>query len=157
MYVGFTKLDPGWQGFAASLRKGQVYVKMPIDKACTLCTAWHVISDRIQGRTIECHVLDQLFKLINDEALGSREYGIRSMFYVATVESCQKDVEALRSFAEKDLTGVFKLFKEALEKGLQSDPGVDWIARVGGPQAHPFEALQKDSDPVGMSPLRGTD
>lgn len=158
MHRGFNNLDPCWQDFAASLRKGELFVKIPIGKAYTLCTAWHVVSDHIHERDDnEYRALDQMFKLIEDEALGSLEYGIKSMFYVVNVKSCQKDIEALGSFVEKDLTGVFKLFKEVLEKGLQSDPAVDWIARVGGPRAHPFEALQRDSDPVGMSPLRGTD
>jgi len=157
MYIGFTKLDPSWQGFAASLRKGQIYVKMPIEKAQALGMVWHILSQRISPAGTLHDVLVSLFKLIEDEARGSQAYGIKSVFYSATVDSCQKDIEALGCFVAEDQTGVFRAFKEALEKGLQSDPEVDWIARVGGPQAHPFEALQKDSDPVGMSPLRGTD
>jgi hypothetical protein len=61
---------------------------------------------------------------------------------------CGKDIEVVSYFVAEDQTGVFKLFKESLEKGLQSDPEVDWIARVGGPQAHPFEALQLEPEPV---------
>ncbi len=157
MYVGFAKLDPSWQGFAASLRKGQIYVKMPIEKARALGTVWDILCQRMPSVGTLHDVLISLFKLIEDETVGSQAYGIRSVFYSATVDSCQKDIEALDCFVAEDSTGAFKLFKEALEKGLQSDPEVDWIARVGGPQAHPFEALQRDSDPVGMSPLRGTD
>jgi hypothetical protein len=149
--LGFTKLDPHYQRFAASLRKGQLYVKMPIVKARALGMVWHIISAHVHERVaIECAVLDQLFKLLEDEAQGSQTYGIKSVFYSSTEESCHKDIESLRAFVEKDATGVFRSFMETLEKGLQSDPEVDWIARVGGPQAHPFEALQEEPEPVNV-------
>ncbi len=142
MHRGFDKLDPKWQQFAASIRKGQVYVKMPVGKARALGMVWEVISSHVHERdSIACHILDQLFKLINDEVLGSQEFKIKSVFYSSTVEFCQKDIEALKSFVERDLTGIFQSFVEVLEKGLHADPEVDWITRVGGPQAHPFDAL----------------
>lgn len=146
---GFDKLDPHWQKFAASLRKDQIYVKMPVGKARAICIVWPVISAHVHERDIrEIWTLDALVKLLTDEASGSQEYGIKSVFYSLTVESCQKDIDALRVFVEKDATGVFRAFMDALEGGLRSDPAFDWITRVGGPSSHPFEALQRDSDPV---------
>lgn len=147
MHVGFDKLDPKWQEFSASLRKGELFVKMPIGKARALYIVWQIVSSHVHERDIiECWNLDKLFKLVSDEAAGSQEYGIKSVFYSSTVESCQKDIEALQKFGEEDKTGVFRLFKETLEKGLRSDPEVDWVSRVGGPKAHVFEALQAEPE-----------
>lgn len=150
---GFQCLDPKWQEFAASLRKGQVYVKMPIGRARALMMVWHIISSSTK-LTQDQKLVDRIntaFKLIEDEAVGSQTYGIKSVFYMVPMDQCRKDIEALSIFAEKDLTGVFRSFKESLEKGLQSDPEVDWISRVGGPQPHPFEALEREPDPIDLS------
>jgi hypothetical protein len=149
MHRGFNNLDPRWQDFAASLRKGQIYVKMPVGKARTLGMVWHIISQKhsITPGSV-AQDMEKLIKLITEEAVGSQTYGIKSVFYMVPEAECGKDIEVVSYFVAEDQTGVFKLFKESLEKGLQSDPEVDWIARVGGPQAHPFEALQPESEPV---------
>lgn len=149
---GFEKLDPKWQDFAASLRKGQVYVKMPVAKARALGMVWHILSQKIMLTETVLTCGTNLIKMIMDEAVASQTYGIKSVFYMVPVEECGKDIEVLGYLVEGDSTGVFRLFKESLEKGLQSDPEVDWITRVGGPQAHPFEALQPEiTEPVELS------
>ena len=148
MHRGFNKLDPDWQNFAASLRKGDIYVKMPIAKARALGMIWYILSQKGAYSKGLKDALDALIKVITEEATGSQTYGIKSVFYMVPVDQCEKDIELVSHLVAGDQTGVFKLFKETLEKGLQSDPEVDWIARVGGPQAHPFEGLQVESDPV---------
>jgi hypothetical protein len=148
MHIGFEKLDPRWQMISASLRKGQLYVKMPIAKARALLIVWHVVSQKAAGPADHSKRINALIKLIEDEAVGSQTYGIASVFYMASDAECQEDIDALTSFVAEDATGVLQSFKDALEKGMQSDPEVDWIARVGGPQAHPFEALQMEPEPV---------
>lgn len=150
MHRGFEKLDPRWQMISASLRKGQLYVKMPIAKARALMMVWQIISSATK-LTHDQKLVDRVntaFKLIEDEAVGSQTYGIASVFYMVSDAECQEDIDALMSFVAEDKTGILQSFKEALEAGLRSDPEVDWIARVGGPVAHPFEALQRDSVPV---------
>jgi hypothetical protein len=151
-HVGFNNLDPHWTRFAASLRKGQVYVKMPIAKARALGMVWHILSQKCSQSKEVVDAMGAMIKVITEEAVGSQTYGIKSVFYMVPTDQCGKDIEVLGYFVAEDQTGVFKLFKESLEKGLQSDPEVDWITRVGGPQAHPFEALQPEmSEPVELS------
>ena len=147
--LGFDKLDPDWQQFAASLRKGRIYVKMPVGKARALGMIWEVLSKSFAMPTPELKTkMDDLIKLVTDEAVGSQTYGIKSVFYMVSAEECRKDIEVLDYLAEEDATGVFRAFMDALEGGLRSDPAFDWITRVGGPSSHPFEALQRDSDYV---------
>ena len=151
MHRGFNNLDPKWQDFAASLRKGDVYVKMPIAKARALGMIWHILSQKGAYSKGLIDALDAMIKIITEEAIGSQTYGIKSVFYMVPVDQCKKDIELVSHLVAGDQTGVFVLFKETLEKGLQSDPEVDWIARVGGPQAHPFESLQPESNTVDIS------
>jgi hypothetical protein len=151
MHRGFNNLDPHWTSFAASLRKGQLYIKMPIAKARALGMVWHVLSQHGAYSKGLQDAVDTMIKLITDEAVGSQTYGIKSVFYMVPVDQCEKDIEVIGHLVAGDETGVFLSFKETLEKGLQSDPEVDWITRVGGPQAHPFSGLQMDSDPVQLS------
>jgi hypothetical protein len=151
MHTGFKRLDPHWQQFAASLRKDQIYVKMPLSKARALGAVWDILSKKIMFTEPVLGDMIDLIKLIADEAVGSQTYGISSVFYMVSTDQCGKDIEVLGNLIDKDQTGVFKLFKESLERGLKSDPDVDWIARVGGPKAHPFEALQSESETVDLS------
>lgn len=150
MSRGFDKLDPKWQMISASLRKGQLYVKMPLAKARALLMVWSITSSTTK-LTHEQNLVDNLntvFKLLEEEAVGSQTYGIASVFYMVSTDQCETDIKALTSFVEEDASGVLRSFKEALEAGLRSDPEADWIARVGGPPAHPFEALQREIVPV---------
>ena len=152
MHRGFEKLDPKWQMISASLRKGQLYVKMPVAKARAISMVWDILSKSFaMASTEKQEKIDALIKLITEEAVMSQTYGIASVFYMIPVDQCKEDIEIIDDVASEDQTGVFTLFKEALEKGLQSDPEVDWITRVGGPQAHPFEALQSEPEPVDVS------
>lgn len=148
MDLGFRKLDPNWQQIAASLRKEQLYVKMPIAKARAVCMVWQIVSQTITGSPEHIARLNEAFNLLEEETVGSQTYGIKSVFYMVSVDQCERDIEALASFVEEDASGVLRSLKEALEAGLRSNPEVDWIARVGGPPAHPFEALQRESIPV---------
>ena len=151
MHIGFKNLDPYWTQFAASLREGQVYIKMPVAKARALVLVWHILSQKVMHTESVLNDMTDLIKLITEEAVASQSYGIKSVFYMVPMGQCGKDIEVIGYFVEEDKTGVFRKFKESLEKGLQSDPEVDWIARVREPQAHPFEALQEDLDPVDVS------
>ncbi len=152
MHRGFTCLDPDWKMISASLRKGVLYVKMPVAIAVLLGAAWKTVSARFHERDIlEIHRNDALFKLIGDELEGSIEYGIGSVFYSTPIDVCEKDIEALKTFADKDTSTLFQSFVDALEAGLKSDPAVDWITRVGGPKPNAFEALQPEPEPVQLS------
>ena len=147
MHVGFDKLDPKWLEFAASLRKGQLYVKMPVTRARALSLVWDILRQK-EAEVEHVAPVDDILKMILQEAKDSQTYGVKSVFYMLSTDQCEKDIEALNNIVGGDKTGVFKRFKETLEKGLRSEPEVDWISRVGGPKAHTFEALQTESEPV---------
>lgn len=141
-------LDLCWQQFAASLRKGQIYVKMPVGKARALGTIWNVLSQKVMHDQSIKGAMDTLIKTVTDEAVDSRTFGIKSVFYMLSVDDCKKDIEVLNYFVKEDQTGVFRAFMDALEGGLRSDSVFDWITRVGGPSSHPSNAPQRNSNPV---------
>lgn len=146
------RLDSRWQEFAASLRDGQLFVKMPAPKARALLLVWEILSQRVKTTRETAASATALFRLLHEELTGTLEYGIKSVFYSIPLEMCQKDIEVLRHYEGEDATGVFAAFRETLERGLRNDPLVDWIARVGGPKREALAGLEReDSEPVDLS------
>ena len=143
MNKGFTRLDPKWNEFAASLREGKLYVKMPIAKARALGMVWEVLRQKDDSGE-HADQIEEMLALLLDEAIESSTYGISSVFYMVPEDQGKEDLKAVSGVAGKDASGVFQLFQEALEKGLAADLSVDWIERVGGPRAPSAETSEID-------------
>lgn len=147
-----TRLDPRWQEFAASLRDGQLFIKMPASKARALLLVWEILSQRVKATSETKSAVAALLQLLHEELTGTLEYGIKSVFYAVPTALCQKDIEVLRHYEGEDATGVFAAFRETLERGLRNEPAVDWIERVGGPKREALAGLEReDSEPVDLS------
>ena len=134
------QLDPRYQEFSASLRQGKVFVKMPCSKASMLVAFWGAI--RPACREEVQTGLQDLFDLLKQEFTDSQEYQLRSVFYQLPQDLCQKDIDLLCEAEKQDLTGIFRMFRETLEKGIHNDPLVDWISHVGGPVPARRETLE---------------
>jgi len=127
----FQRLDPYWQGISASRREGTLYVKMSRALALSICSQWTLLIH--EHKEIPRGGLPKLFALLQDEEAGSSAYGIRSVFYSSPVDECKADIEAIDAFTLFMRSDSYLvLLRRTLELGLESDPSVDWIARVGG-------------------------
>ena len=80
MHTGFKRLDPHWKQFSASLRKDQLYIKMPLSKARALIAVWDILSKKVMFTETVLGDMIDLIKLITDESVGSQTYGISSVF-----------------------------------------------------------------------------
>lgn len=141
--------DPQWQKMSASLRKGVLYVKMPIEKAQVLLATWKLEGCKDVGEG--AFVASKLFDLIRDEAKASEDFRIRSVFYSSPIDKCREDIDLIgkhidlaRKQGNTEAAEILNQFREVLELGLKLDPGVDWIARTGGPPARASDALQPE-------------
>jgi hypothetical protein len=129
--------DPRWREISASLRKGKLFVKMPISRAWMLT----VVLRTALGKCDEAldpikYLKEDLLGFLVREIDGARELEHRSIFYQVPEETGRKDVALLREHLEpSDNTHEIRYFCEVLEAGLNGNPGVDWISRVGGPKS----------------------
>ncbi len=125
--------DPGWQEFGASLRKDQLYVKMPLKKAQALIIAVDM-AGFMTGDLEDVSPAEGLLSFLRGEL---RRATNQSIFYVIPVTEVKKDIEQLILIEPKDRIGLIQRFRVTLEAGLRNDPQVDWITRVGGPKSDP--------------------
>lgn len=140
------KQDPRYQEFAASYRDGKIFVKMPRSKARAIMLVWGVLQAR--HGSDGPGTLPTLVEVLQDEESAAAEFGLKSVFYSLTPEDCRLDIESLQRFEEKDETGVLRLFRGTLERGLDNDPRVDWITRTGGPKPKNSLGLEREDNPA---------
>lgn len=124
------KADPRWRDFGASLRKDQLYVKMPLHKARALLSALTKIISARGLPVLEPHPLVDFYKFFWKEF---HRITNPSLFYAVSAKEAKADVEVLREVENEDQFGIIRPFRQTLEAGLDNSPQVDWIRRVGGP------------------------
>lgn len=125
------RADPRWAEIGASLRKNQLYVKMPLSKARAIMTSLTEIVTRNKLPLLTPpHPLVDFYKFFWKEF---HRVTNPSLFYAVSVEEAKTDIEILRAVEREDKYGIVAPFRKALEAGLDNSPQVDWIRRVGGP------------------------
>lgn len=131
--------DPLWKQFSASLREGQLYVKMPIGSGTCLVTSLEIASV-----VSKSEVALPLIKFLQDEL---ERHTNPSLYFALTVSQAEKDIEVVRE-VEGSLSDprYVARFREVLEAGLRNDLSVDWIARVGGPKSSAPQGSDIDPD-----------
>lgn len=144
-------VDPRWTEMSASLRKGTVYVKMPLKSARILVILLEkVCSDEPDTQTsMKIEVLREFLK---GELEASADYATlvpqHSLFYALPVTEAAADAATLQVVEEKDVSGIVRMFRQALSRGSEGDADVDWLIRVGGPKPDsPLEGLARQSAP----------
>lgn len=136
------EVDPRWKEFSASIRKGVLYVKMPAEKANLLVLSMQCLRAlKEMGEEISLGNLHTQEVFLREQVEAATN---PSVFISVTAENVREDIETLRSIEERDQAGILRSYREVLEKGLRNEPAVDWITRMGGPKADPFEGLAKD-------------
>ncbi len=128
--IGLDLCDPSWREFGASLRKNSLYVKMPLSKARRLLVNMDVASF-LSGDVTEPGPGDEMLRFLREQFKATTN---QSLFYAVPVAEARRDIEALIIIEAKDRSGILRQFRSALEAGLNNDPRVDWIARMGGPK-----------------------
>lgn len=119
--------DPRWREFSASLRKGQLYVKMPTGSGTALVTTLE-----IAGVVSKSDAVDPLISFLRSEI---QRHTNPSLYLAFSIAQAEQDVKAVRVVEDCLADSRFLVrFREALEAGLRNDPSVDWITRVGGPR-----------------------
>lgn len=141
--------DPRWQEKSASLRDGKLFVKMPLTQARMLrAVLLHVLQvldleEDDDSRESKIH-LTGYTSWLSDEVEVVAAANQTSVVYAATLDYATKDAEYIGKAKGLDQTGILSHFHRILEAGLRSDPEVDWIARVGGPNRD-FTGLEQPS------------
>ncbi len=127
--------DPRWREFSASLRQGQLYVKMPVGSGTALVDTLEIArviskSDAVQP------LIDFLRKEIE-------RHTNPSLYFALSTTQAEQDAEAVRAVEDSLSDPRFLArFRKALEAGLHNDPSVDWISRVGGPRPEEPQGLE---------------
>ena len=88
-------VDPKWKEISASLRDGNLFVKMPASTARELHALWDIMKSKLEPTDASKEV-SKLMDLILDEAKGSLTYGNLSMCYMVSLDQCKKDIEAMK-------------------------------------------------------------
>lgn len=136
-------VDPRWREMSASLRRGVVYVKMPLPAAHMLLHLLQWVSNEQPDGTTKTRLQD-LRNFFGQEIEATEQYSAivaqRSFFYQVPYAEASLDAKALEAVEGKDLSGHLRVFRKCLENGSQGDPELDWIVRVGGPK--PDSALE---------------
>lgn len=131
--------DPEWQKISASLRKGELYLKMTPEAALDLS---------LRIRTARVEELEDLQTLLREEAQLSREKGYRAACFIFDTPTASRDIAALEKIPNPG--GRLPEFIRALRGGLEGDPELDWIARIQ-PQFPTFQPdLVKPEDILGL-------
>ncbi len=131
--------DPHWTQFSASLRQGQLYVKMPVSSGTALVTHLEIASV-----VSESDVVQPLINFLRGE-LDRRTNP--SLYYAVSVTEAEQDIEAVRAVeASLSEPRFVTAFRKSLEAGLRNDPSVDWITRVGGPMSDELQGSTIDPD-----------
>lgn len=144
-------VDPRWTEMSASLRKGTVYVKLPLNSArIVVILLERVCSDEPDTQT--SMKIQTLRDFLKDELEAAAAYSTlvpqRSLFYALPVTEAAADAAVIQVVEEKDASGVLRTFRQTLSRGAEGDTNVDWIIRVGGPKPDsPLEGLARQSEP----------
>ena len=129
-------IDPFRQEMAASLRGNQLFVKMPYTRVVELVGIMsHVRQERLKQKKEPLENLGVQEKFMREQMESATN---PSIFISLTRSRAQEDVEGLLTFEEEDSRGILSRYRIILEKGLEDDPDVDWIRRMGGPTSEPF-------------------
>ena len=141
-------VDPRWREMSASLRRGVVYVKMPLTKAYLLLHFLDGLNFSSTEETPNRKRLRELRDLLSEEIRATEEYSALvpqpSLFYRLGYREARQDALALQEVEDQDLGGNVRLFRRCLSRGSEGDPDLDWIARVGGPKPDsPLEGLSE--------------
>jgi hypothetical protein len=140
--------DPERGNFSASLRKGSLYVKMPLKKALGLVQALE-LAGFLTGDVEDPNPAAEFQDFLAGEY---RRATNQSLFYAVDVEGARKDIESLMLVEPQDESGLIRTFCDCLEAGLRNDPGVDWIGRVGGPKPDAAPEDPRRAEPRPQNP-----
>jgi len=147
--------DPRWQEYSASLRKEQLFVKLPRTKALLVHQALLQVLESLKNAGDETlsesknHLSKYADWLLNEIQLVSAAYQ-PSVVYAASLDYAEQDVRHLQQVLHLDTTGILSKFHKCLKAGLQNDPDVDWLIRVGGPRPD-FKQVEDSSKPEDLS------
>lgn len=109
-----TAQDPGYARVSASRRKGKLYVKATLEKVVVFIGA----------------LIKSGEDLLRKEIYHDQDSRSQTFVFAGSVEDWQEDLQTLAVVAAQDNTGMVEMFRTVIELGLESDPAVDWIARV---------------------------
>ncbi len=113
----------------ASLRKGQLYVKVPYSKTVVLVKALEAACEDLLRKTIHW-------------TNASRH---QPFVFVGTVEDWKEDLETLSKLGAGSI-GIIWEFRFVISLGLGNHPDVDWVARTGGPSPAVVKAPKRSDD-----------
>ena len=144
--------DPRWQEYAASLRRGFVFIKMPLSFARLLTVALHRCANASEEGELKEQVL-ALRDFLYGELLASGELSKKvpqhCLFYRQPVAETRQEAKTLRDATSQDRTGFLNQFATVLERGAKGDSDLDWISRVGGPGPDSsFEGFARTGEPT---------
>lgn len=143
--------DPRWREISASLRKQVLYLKLPTDTLHLIAVFLDSrLRDPYPKETVKPHLprLRQLQTFLQEEERQSHLVEQSSSFLALREEEAASDLEALKALQQTG--GILGEFSRALELGLQNDPSVDWILRVGGPKPKPARPLPAMEDAAAL-------
>ena len=124
-------VDPLWKEISASLRAGYLYVKMPRTTARRI--AFILQLECKQGTKDSSAVA----KFLTDLVTQGIDF---SIYFSLTIPAAGKEMETLAIFED----ALVKNYVRVLQAGLDNDPAVDWITRVGGPGANPSPSFEME-------------
>lgn len=132
-------VDPRWTSVSASLREGQLYVKMPVPSGIALVTNLEIATVVSKSEVVQ--------PFIDFLRAEIERHTNPSLYFAVPVAEAEQDIEAIRA-VESSLSDprFVKNFRKALEAGLRNDPSVDWIARVGGPKSGALQGSEIDPE-----------
>lgn len=126
--------DPRWTEHSASLRQGQLFVKLPASQACLFeVSLLHALQN---PKVSSAALIDQLrswAEWFGGEIRRARQANMNSVILGFPAEDADADAQALSQVEEFDVSGRISHFRKVMQAGLRNEPDVDWIARVGGP------------------------
>jgi len=136
MGKGQGPVDPRWREFSASLRDGNLYLKMPMSKASYLAQTLPTFIALLPETDRE-FLQQELAEMIKEEVSAAREFSLPSVFCRVPAEMGSRIAAALLPVEKEDLTETVTKFRKVLLAGLNNETDVDWITRMGGPNPKP--------------------
>lgn len=144
--------DLRWQEISASLRGGNLYVKMPISRSTLLFTALLEHAAQYPSSPFTAQWVE-MATFLKEEARTAERAHASSVVLSFSKDVARKDLEALLGLDLCQDPSLLQ-YREVLEKGLRGDADVDWIHRCGGPSPikGPLGLVEKALPPVSDLP-----
>lgn len=131
--------DPRWKELSASLRQGNLYIKLPRNQVFDLLKAFSstLIVMKIEedpDLSVKYTYLTTYIEFLTEQIKKILMVAQTSVVYSTSQDQTMKDVACFKVVEHLDKSGRIFLFRNCLEAGLRGDPEVDWITRVEGPK-----------------------